>query len=81
MAATPRSSAGITAGISKSRNGPFRFRVEMQPGLPCALIAMTAGQVSVYTRAAAPLGSLPKLEWLLADRGYGADWSRDALQD
>ncbi len=53
----------------------------MQPELPCALIAMTAGQVSVYTRAAAPLGSLPKVEWLLADRGYGADWSRDALLD
>jgi transposase len=42
---------------------------------------MTAGQVSDYTGAAALLDSLPKAEWLLADRGYGADWFRDALKD
>lgn len=42
---------------------------------------MTAGQVSDYTGAAALLGSLPKAEWLLADRRYDADWFRDALQD
>ena len=42
---------------------------------------MTAGQVSDYTGAAALLGSLPKAEWLLADRGYDADWFRDALKD
>ena len=40
---------------------------------------MTAGQVSDYTGAAALLGSLPKAEWLLADRGCDADWFRDAL--
>ena len=27
------------------------------------------------------MGSLPKAEWLLADRGYDADWFRDALKD
>ena len=27
------------------------------------------------------LGSLPKAEWLLADRGYDADWFREALRD
>lgn len=42
---------------------------------------MTAGQVSDYTAAAALLGSLPKAEWLLADRGYDADWFRDTLID
>ena len=42
---------------------------------------MTAGQVSEYTGAAALLGSLPGAEWLLADRGYDADWYREALQD
>lgn len=41
---------------------------------------MTAGQVSDYTGAAALLGSLPKADWLLADRGYDADWFRDALK-
>jgi transposase len=42
---------------------------------------MSAGQVSDYTSAAALLGSLPKEEWLLADRGYYADWFRKALKD
>ena len=42
---------------------------------------MTAGQVSDYTGAAALLESLPKAEWLLADRGHDADWFRDALKD
>ena len=42
---------------------------------------ITAGQVSDYTGAADLLGSLPKAEWLLADRSYDADWFRDALKD
>ena len=42
---------------------------------------MTAGQVSDYTGAAALLGSLPAAEWLIADRGYDADWFRDALKE
>lgn len=42
---------------------------------------MTAGQVSDYIGAAAPLDELPKAQWLLADRGYDADWFRDALQE
>ncbi len=42
---------------------------------------LTAGQVSEYTGAAALLGSLPAAEWMLADRGYDADWFRDALKD
>jgi transposase len=42
---------------------------------------MTAGQISDYTGAAALLSSLPEADWLLADRGYDADWYREALQD
>ena len=42
---------------------------------------MSAGQVSDYKGAAALLDSLPKADWLLADRGYDADWLRKALQD
>lgn len=42
---------------------------------------MTAGQASDYTGAAALLGSLPKMQWMLADPGYDADWYRDALQE
>jgi transposase len=40
--------------------------------------SMTAGQVSDYTGAAALLRSLPTAQWMLADRGYDADWFRDA---
>ncbi len=42
---------------------------------------MSAGQVSDYTGAAAPLGSLPMAGWLLADRGHDADRFREALKD
>lgn len=42
---------------------------------------MTAGKVNDYTGAAALMGSLPEAEWLIADRGYDADWSRDASKD
>ena len=42
---------------------------------------MSAGQVSDYNGAAALLGSLPKADWLLADRGYDANWLREALND
>ncbi len=41
---------------------------------------MTTGQVSDYTGATALLDDLPKAQWLLGDRGYDADWFRDALQ-
>ena len=41
---------------------------------------ITAGQISDYTGAAALLDDLPKAQWLLADRGYDADWSRGALE-
>ena len=42
---------------------------------------MTAGQVSDYTGAKALLSSLPAADWMITDRGYDADWFRDALKD
>ena len=42
---------------------------------------VTAGQVSDYIGARALVSSLPKVEWLLGDRGYDADWFREALKD
>ena len=42
---------------------------------------MSAGEVSDYTGAAAMLSSLASAQWLLAARGYDADWFRDALQN
>ncbi|SFG95357.1 Transposase DDE domain-containing protein [Palleronia marisminoris] len=43
-------------GVADAEGHPIRF-------------LMTAGQVSDPTSAAALLHSLPKAEWLLADRG------------
>lgn len=51
-----------------------------QNGRPLSFF-MTAGQVSDYTGAAALLDSLPMAQWMLADRGYDADWFRDALEE
>ena len=42
---------------------------------------VTAGQVSDYNGERALLSSLPDVDWLLGDRGYDADWFREALKD
>jgi len=42
---------------------------------------MTSGQISDYTGARALVSSLPSADWLLGDRGYDADWFREALVD
>ena len=44
-------------------------------------LSVTAGQVSDYIGARALVSSLPKADWLLGDRGYDADWLREALKD
>ena len=42
---------------------------------------LSEGQMSDYKGAALLLDSLPRVKELLADRGYDADWFREALQD
>ena len=42
---------------------------------------LSAGQTSDYTGAAGLLSALPSAKYLLADRGYDADWFRNALID
>lgn len=42
---------------------------------------VTAGQVSDYIGDRALLSTLPDVDWLLGDRGYDADWFREALKD
>jgi transposase len=37
--------------------------------------------VSDHVGARALCGSLPAVDWLIADRGYDADWFREALRD
>ncbi len=49
-------------------------------GRPIRLF-ITAGQVSDYVGARALCSSLPTVKWLIADRGYDADWFREALQE
>ena len=40
---------------------------------------LSEGQMSDYNGAAMMLGALPKARVLIGDRGYDADWLRDAL--
>ena len=42
---------------------------------------ITAGHVSDDIGARALCSSLPKVDWLLGDRGYDADWLRQALEN
>ena len=49
-------------------------------GRPLRMV-LTAGQRSDYIGARALLQDLPAAKHLLADRGYDADWYRQALQD
>ena len=42
---------------------------------------LTAGQISDYTGTAALLSTPPPAKALLADKGYDADWVREALAD
>ena len=42
---------------------------------------LTAGQRSDYIGARALLDGLPPAKHMLADRGYDADWYREALED
>ncbi len=47
-------------------------------GRPVRLF-VTAGQVSDYTGALAIQSRFPQADWLIADRGYDADWFRNSL--
>ena len=42
---------------------------------------ISSGWVSDYTGAKTSVNSLPAADWLLGDRGYDADWFREALND
>jgi len=53
--------------------------VTYENGRPISFF-MSAGETSDYTGAAALLNSLPPAQWLLADRGYDADWFREGLK-
>ena len=74
---TPITDARLAVRLRKVR---LKTRHLRQSGRPLNLF-VTAGQVSDYIGARALMSSLPAVDWLLADRGYDADWFRDALKD
>jgi putative transposase len=49
-------------------------------GRPIILL-LSEGQMSDYKGARLIVDVLPPAKWLLADRGYDADWFRDALRE
>jgi putative transposase len=51
-----------------------------QDGKPLILL-LSEGQMSDYKGASTIAPSLPRADYMLADRGYDADWFRAALQD
>ncbi len=83
-----------TASSLRSKGGPDRRRGRLigrtKYGLDTKLHAvpdgngeplrflLSARQVSDHTGALALLDTLPGADWLLADRGYDADWFREA---
>jgi len=72
---TPRPNPPTTSANASDRESAIR-RITTRRGQADAY-----GQVSDYTGAAALLDGLPKAQWLLGDRGYDADWFRDALEE
>jgi len=78
-ASRPRSKSCNHPAKGSAYKAVFRPRLPDARGRPLSFF-MTAGQVSDYTGAAAPLDDLPPAQWMLDDRGYDADWYRDALQ-
>ena len=65
--------------FARERNTKLHAICDSQ-GRPLNLF-VTAGQVSDYIGARALVSSLPKVDWLLGDRSYDADWFREALKD
>jgi transposase len=69
---------GRLIGLTKCGMNTKLYAITDTSGRPIRFF-ITAGQVSDYTGAAALMNGLPEAEWLLADRGYDADWFREAL--
>lgn len=71
---------GRLIGRTKGGMNTKLHAVTDENGRPISFF-MSAGEASDYTGAAALLNSLPPAQWLLADRGYDADWFREGLQN
>ena len=71
---------GRLNGRTKGGRNTKLHTIGDQLGQPLNLF-VTAGQVSDYIGARALLSGLPKVEWLLGDRGYDTDRFKDAYKD
>ncbi len=76
----PRAQPGRLIGRTKGGLNTKLHAITDADGRPIRFF-LTAGQVSDHTGALALLSTLPKADWLLADRGHDADWFRNALAD
>ena len=45
------------------------------------IMLLSEAEMSDYKGARLIVDALPRARWLVADRGYDADWRRDALQE
>ena len=80
-ASSPRAKNGVLGRLVGRTKGGMNTKLHAltdADGRPLSFF-MTAGQVSDCTSVAALLDDLPKALWMLGDRGYGADCSRDTL--
>ncbi len=71
---------GLLIGRTKRGLNTKMHAVTDANGRPISFF-MTAGQFSDHTGGSALLESLPKAQGKRSDRGYDADWFRDALQE
>ena len=58
-----------------------KFALDHAPSKSKTPCTLGGNHRSDYIGARALLSSLPNVDWLLGDRGYDADWFRDALKD
>ena len=66
--------------VTDAKGRPIRFSGDLIPRIKSrSLELLSAGQTSDYIGARALLSSIPQAGALLADRGYDADWFRNAL--
>lgn len=77
--AAKKGDPGRLTGRAKGGMNTKLHAVTDQNGRPLNFF-MTAGPISDYMDVAALADSLPAAQWMLGDRGYDADWFRDALE-
>ncbi len=71
---------GRLIGRTKGAMNTKLHAIRDSQGRPLNLF-VTAGQVSDFNGVRAFLSSQPDVGWLPGDRGYDADWFREALED